>query len=115
MLLAKRPRLNASCASSRSSGLSSTSSTRVGSSFIVDLLGGQREVEGGADLELGVGPHAAAGAEDDAVGQRQPDAGALVLLGSVQSLKHAKKLVRIAHVEAGPVVSHEVRGLPACG
>src|SRR5690349_16335881 len=113
IVFAKRPRLNASCASSRSSGLSSTSSTRVGNSFMVDLLDGQGEVEGGADPGFGVGPHATAVAQDDAVGEGQPDAGALVVLGPVQPLEHAEELVRVAHVEAGPVVPDEGRGLAA--
>src|SRR5437016_1708508 len=52
---------------------------------------------------------------DDALHDRQADARALVLLGTVQALEHAKQLARILHVEPHSVVFHLIDGLTAIG
>ncbi len=49
-------------------------------------------------------------AGDDAVNEGQPNSGPLEFLLGVQSLKNAKELAGIAHVEAYPVVRHKENG-----
>jgi hypothetical protein len=48
-------------------------------------------------------------AADDAGGQGQPDAGALVVLGAVQPLEDLEQLVGVPHVEPDAVVRNDVR------
>ena len=54
-----------------------------------------------------LGPDPAAVAADDALHDRQPDAGALEVAGGVQALERLEQLVGVAHVEPGAVVAHE--------
>lgn len=51
---------------------------------------------------------AAAVAQNNPLDDRQPDAGAFVLLGAVHALEHAEQLVAIAHIKAHAVVFNRV-------
>ena len=61
-------------------------------------------------IGLGFGPHATAVALDDPLHDRQAHAGPLILLGKMESLKHAKQLVDIAHVKTDAIVFDEIQG-----
>src|SRR5688572_6950724 len=69
----------------------------------------QREIKGRALIDGRLSPDAAAVALDDPLHDGQPDAGAFIVLGAVQPLKHTEEFVRIPHVEARAVVAHEKR------
>src|SRR5437764_7478802 len=88
-------------------GLSSTSRISTASGFIRRLFA-EREVEGRAVTGTGFGPDPAAVAEHDALGDCEPDPGALVFLGAVETLEDAEQTIRILHVEADAVVAHVV-------
>src|SRR6266481_1404848 len=90
-----------------SSGLSSTS--RMTSLLIDRLLVCKGEVERRAMIHLALRPDASAVPADDALHGRQPDSCALEFRRRMQALKHAEQLRRIRHVEAGPVVTDEIR------
>ena len=68
----------------------------------------QRKAERRALVQRGVSPDPAAVTVDDPLDNRQPDPGALVLLGAVQPLKHAKQLVAVAHIKAHAVIVDRV-------
>ena len=70
----------------------------------------QGEIEGGALIDLGFGPDAAAVAVQDALHQGQADAGALVIFHRMQALEDAKQLVGVLHVEADAVIADEIDG-----
>src|SRR5712672_3333515 len=72
----------------------------------------QAEGERRALARFRLGPDAAAMALDDAVDDREADAGALELLGAVQPLKGAEELGGVAHVEPRAVVAHGIDPLP---
>jgi hypothetical protein len=57
------------------------------------------------------GPDLAPVAMDDALYGRETDAGAFELGRAVEPLEGAEELAGVGHVEAGPVVAHEVRTL----
>src|SRR6266540_4131577 len=99
---------NACSASSRSLGLSSTSSTSTGSSGIV--LAAEGEIERRAPPGRRLRPHAAAVAANDALDDREPHAGALVVLRPMQPLKDSEQLAGVLHVETHAVVLHVVGG-----
>src|SRR5881628_3013076 len=84
----------------RSPYRSECASERVGS--------GQRKREFRSLSDFRLGPDASAVARDDALDDRQADAGAGKLVLPVQALKDAKQLVVVAHVEARTVVAHAV-------
>ncbi len=58
--------------------------------------------------ELRLRPDAPAVALDDALHDRQADAGAFIFLRAVQPLEDAEELVGVAHVETGAVVADEI-------
>src|SRR5580658_7783630 len=72
---------------------------------------GQSEVEGGALVDGGFGPDAAAVAEDDALDDGEADAGAFVLFGSVHPLEDAEEASGVLHLEASAVVAHKINKL----
>src|SRR2546421_5170451 len=99
-------------ASSTSFGLSSTS--RISTVWSgMGRLSCQGKEKRGAAVGLRLGPDTPAVAVDDALRDRQADAGAVIVLGAVQPLEHPKELVGVAHVEADAVVAHKIHGLPA--
>src|SRR5229473_8640756 len=71
----------------------------------------KKEFRSLADFRLG--PDASAVARDDALDDREADAGAGKLVLSMQALKDAKQLVVVAHVEARTVVAHAVNQVRA--
>src|SRR5262245_41116713 len=71
----------------------------------------EREGEGCAAVDVGVGPHPATVAAPDALDQREADAGPLELVGAVQALEHAEQAGRVRHVEADAVVRDPVHDL----
>src|SRR5262249_38712501 len=98
--------LNAWRANSTSFGLSSTS--RISTRLSGIRATSEREVERRAVVHLGLGPHPATVSVHDALHDGQPDAGPLVVLGTMQALEDAEQLVRVPDVESYPVVLHEV-------
>ena len=75
------------------------------------MADGQREVKRRAFVRLAFGPDAPAMAGDDAVDDRQADAGAFEIVGAMQALEHAEEFLRVALVEADAVVADEVHRL----
>src|SRR5437588_3531784 len=69
---------------------------------------GQCKGELRSPAEFRLGPDASAVARDDALDDREADAGAGKLVLPMQALKDAKQLVVVAHVEARAVVAHAV-------
>src|SRR5437899_10482076 len=62
-------------------------------------------------------PDAPTVAVDDALDDRQTDAGSLIVLGAMQALEHPEKFVCVLHVDPHPIVFHEVQaraGLLSC-
>ena len=59
-------------------------------------------------IRRGFGPDAAAMPLDDALHNRQPNAGAFLIFGSMQALEHAEQFTRVLHVEANAIVAHEI-------
>src|SRR5207247_11147286 len=53
-------------------------------------------------------------AKDDSPHIGQTDAGALEISRSMETLKHAKELVGITHIEPDPIIAHE-ENVPAVG
>src|ERR1700674_866074 len=104
-LFARLAVLKACSVSLTSLGLSSTSRMSVCSSIMRRPLHG--EVERCPSIDRRLGPNAPAVALDDALHDRQADAGAFEILRAMQPLKHAEKLVGILHVEADAVVANE--------
>src|SRR2546427_12833272 len=113
-----------SAMSSASSGRSSMISTRSGSGMWVRRLRLPREgslrcrwqpcprvskseIETRALVGFSLGPDPASKSPNDPVDDRQADAGTFVVLGPVQPLKNAEKLVGITHVEPDAVVLDE--------
>src|SRR5438874_12336468 len=103
-------------------GLSSTSRISTSRSFIASVSGSSGAIIGHSIMDLSVSqgeeerrapirrcfcPHTPAVPMHDPVDNGQPHAGAVVVLGAMQPLKHAEQLVGVAHVEAGPVVLDE--------
>src|ERR1700733_11516487 len=103
--------------------MSSTSSTLTGRRVLMNTLPsgfsplqnqslrfsfGQGEREYRADILHAFRPYATAVPGNDAVNDGEPDAGAPELLGAMQSLKYAKELFRVLHVEPDPVVAHGI-------
>src|SRR5437763_5582778 len=85
-------------ASSASFGLSSTS--RISTVWSgMGRLSLQRKEKRGAAVGLGLDPDTPAVAVDNALHDRQADAGAVKVLGPVQALEHPKELVGVAHIE----------------
>ena len=62
-------------------------------------------------IRLRFDPDAPAVAVDDPLDAGKAHTGALVLVGTVQALKHAKEFVRVLHVKSGAIVFHEVDSL----
>src|SRR5919197_4334909 len=79
-------------ANSTSFGLSSMSRISTVRSAM-GRLSFQREEKHGAAVELRLSPDTPAVAVDDALHNRQADAGACIVLGTVQPLEHPKELV----------------------
>jgi hypothetical protein len=50
---------------------------------------------------------------DDPLNNCKPNSGAGKLIGTMQALEYPEKLVRVAHVEARPIVLNEIHGLPS--
>src|ERR1017187_4972855 len=98
--------LNACSMSSTSSGLSSTSKMSARWS---GMRGGafRCKVKSRAAIHRCFGPDTTAMALNDALHDRQADAGAGEILGAMQPLKHVEQLAGILHVEADPVVGDE--------
>src|SRR6185312_4088308 len=99
-------------ASSASSGLSST--RRISTSFRMNLSCADGKEERRADVGSRFRPDLAPVAVDDALDDREPDAGAFELFRAVKALEDAEQLVRITHVEAGAVVTHIIHGSRGC-
>src|SRR6185437_14812662 len=108
--------LNARLASASSSALSSTrrmtfSSLPIESSMYETFLclaathGLKREAECRSFAHDAFSADAPAVAIDDSLYRCQPDPSAGELLVRMQALESAKQLVRIGHVEAGPVIA----------
>src|SRR4051794_24140234 len=90
--------------------LSSTSKIRLGPSIAIPpfkMRFGEREKEGGAATDSGVGPDPSAVANDDTLDCGQANAGTLKFVGMMKTLEHAKKLVRVLHVETHAIIAHE--------
>src|SRR5438445_9608710 len=68
------------------------------------LPSSQGEVERRATIDGGLGPDPTAVPGDNAADGGQAHAGTLEFGRGVQTLEHPKQLVRVLHVEAGPVV-----------
>ena len=64
-------------------------------------------MEGRPFIHGPLGPNTSAMSGNDALHGREADAGPLEIFGAVQALERAKELLRVAHVEAHAVVSHE--------
>src|SRR3989449_7677972 len=79
----------------------------------VGVGGGQRKGEFRSLADFRLGPDAPAVARDDALDDREADAGAGKLVLPVQALKDAKQLVVVAHVEARAVIAHAVNQVGA--
>src|SRR5215471_12251517 len=75
------------------------------------LGGWQREEKGRAFTNLSAGPNAAAMTLDNATDDGQSDTGAFEFLLAMHALKHAKQILRVAHVETGAVVPNEICSL----
>src|SRR5581483_10416382 len=105
MVLARLAVLKACSVSLMSLGLSSTSRMSVRSSCMSGSLHCKVECRALADARLGPDPSAVA--VDDALHDRQADAGPLEIFGAMQPLEHAKELVGVFHVEADSVVADE--------
>src|SRR2546423_10063111 len=71
----------------------------------------QSEVERRSPIDHALGPDAATVPGDDAPYRRESHAGALEFGRGMQALEHAEQLVRVLHVEAGPVVPDQERAL----
>src|ERR1700691_5990108 len=67
----------------------------------------QGEIESGSVINLRLGPDTPPVLLNDALHRRQAHTGAFKFLFRVHALKHAEELLRILHVEAGAVVTHE--------
>src|SRR5881275_2662556 len=85
--------LKACSASLTSLGLSSTSKMTIGASGMRDLTGGPSEEKGRSLVGPGIGPDPSTMSVNDSLHDRQPHARSFVVLGAVQTLKHAKQLV----------------------
>lgn len=70
---------------------------------------GKSEKESRTLIGLGLGPDATAVAMDDPLHDGQADAGSLILVGEMESLKHAEQLVGIAHIKAHAIVFDEIQ------
>jgi len=68
----------------------------------------ESEVKSGSFIEFRLGPHPAAVAINDALRNCQTNTISLELVAAVETLKDAKELVGILHVEAGAVVLDEI-------
>src|SRR5881409_1365174 len=98
-------RLTARSVSSTSSGLSSTSRMTLFALLMFRLR--EIEEEGRAVARLGVHPDPAVVAVEDALHDRQADAGASELALVMQALEGTEQAVGIGHVEADAVVGDE--------
>src|SRR5665213_3595661 len=72
----------------------------------------QGESKNCALVQCRVSPDATTMPVHDPLYNRQSDAGSLVFLCAVETLKNAKQLVRVSHVEARSVVAHEIGLVP---
>src|SRR5215210_7275172 len=68
----------------------------------------QREVDRGAASHLPFGPHPSPVTFHDARHHRETDSRAFELFRAMQPLENSEELVGIGHVEAYPVVTHEM-------
>jgi hypothetical protein len=59
-------------------------------------------------IHLRFSPDAPTVAMDDALHNRQPHAGALILFNAVQPLKHTEQLVSVPHIKAHAVILDEI-------
>src|SRR5687767_719208 len=102
--------LSARSVSASSSSLSSTS--RI---ILLSMSGGlcrsSSEVEGRALQFCAFGPYPAAVLMDNALHGGKADAVACKLGHPVQALERAEQLADEGHIEAGPVVAHEIDGV----
>src|SRR5262245_703117 len=103
----------AASVSSMSFGLSSTSTMgrRSGIDTVLHSLAGYCECERGAGARRAFGANPAAMTLDDALGQRETDAGAFEVLHAMQALEHSEQLADVLHVEADAVVLDRVDAL----
>jgi hypothetical protein len=67
----------------------------------------QGEEKGSAPIEVAFGPHPAAVAPNNPLHCRQPNAGPVKLVASVQALERTKELIGVGHIEASPIVSND--------
>ena len=72
---------------------------------------GQCKIEGGALVQSAFGPDASTVTVEDALNDRQPDAGAGEFLFAMEALEHAKELVGVLHVESCAIVAYGVNDL----
>src|SRR3984893_598528 len=86
-------------------GLSSTS--RISARWSVMIWNSRREVECRALINRRFGPDSPAVAMDDALHDREADAGAFEILRAMQPLEHAEQLVGVSHIEASTIVADE--------
>src|SRR5581483_8570192 len=105
IVLARLAILKACSVSLMSLGLSSTSRMSVRS---LGMSGSPHcEIERGAAIDSSFDPDSPAVAGDDALHDRQADAGAFKILRAMQPLEHPEQLVDVLHVEADAVVADE--------
>src|SRR6266480_824551 len=95
-------------ASSRSSGLSSTSSISTAFVSFIIQLSFHREIKCGAAIKRGFRPNTTAVTMNNPLHNRQADAGAFKFLSPMQSLEHAEQFVGVLHVKAGAVIGNEI-------
>ena len=71
------------------------------------------EVERRAPIDRRFRPDPPAVTLNDALDDRQADAGALEILRAMQPLEHAEQLVGVAHVETGAIVANKEHAFAA--
>src|SRR5690606_8770157 len=62
--------------------------------------------EGRTPADFALGPHPAAHSRDGLSHQGEPDAGARIVLGTMQALENVEDAVMVLHVESDAVVTH---------
>src|SRR5450759_808536 len=72
------------------------------------VISSNSEIERGAMAKAGERPRCPAVTAGNAHDGRKADAGTLELVGCMKPLEHSEELPRVGHVEAHPVVAHEI-------
>src|SRR5262245_61397484 len=73
---------------------------------------GEGEKKRRSSVELRLGPYTTTVALDNPLHDCQSNAGPLIFLGKMESLKYAEQLVSIAHIKANAIVFDEIEGIP---